>query len=129
MAETLKQPRKQQKRKAARSKPSRQSSGTTQSKPVSSGQDAGDLLRDAIDEAVKANSRKIAEAMVNKTIDGSASVARLLVDFTGAKKRHKPAEEEPSGMSWAQCLASEARWQGPVDPDHDVGYGGREPEV
>jgi hypothetical protein len=129
MAEPLGKPTKQKKNKRASTKPSRTSSGTTQNQPAAGQQDAGDLLRAAIDEQVKANSRKIAKAMVDKTIDGDVGVARLLVDFTGAKKARKPAVKKSTGLSWAQRAAAEPSWNDRLDPDDDTGSGGREPEV
>lgn len=129
MAETLEKRRRQQKNKTAERRPRRKSSAPTESEVIAGDQDAGDVLRAAIDKQIKANSLKIAKAMVDKTIGGNASVARLLVDFTGAKKRPKPSAEKTHGPSWAQRMAAELPSQGPVDPEDDIGFGGREPEV
>ncbi len=139
MAEALKKRRKQQRNETTRSKttkskttsrkPNRKSSGATKKQPVAGDQDAGGRLRAAIDKEVAARSRMIAKAMVDRTIDGNAGVARLLVDFTGAKKRQKPPAEKPSTPTWAQYRASEPPWPGDADPDDNIGSGGREPEV
>jgi hypothetical protein len=128
MAEVWKKRRKQQPSKTASRTANRKSSGAIKTQPAAGGQDAGDRLRAEINKAVKANSRKIAKAMVDRTIGGNAGVARLLVDFTGANKQQKPPAKKPGGLSMAQGLASEPPWQGAVDPD-DGDFGVREPEV
>ena len=129
MAETFKKRRKQQKSKTTSRKAGRKASGPTKNEPASGQEDSGNRLRVAIDKEVKARSRSIAKAMVNKTISGNVGVARLLIEVTGAKNPQKPPAEKPGTTTWAQQRASEPPWQGGANPDDDIGCGGREPEV
>ncbi len=110
-------------------KPSRKPRGPTPKRPVSGNLDAGDRLRAAIDDRVYVNFEKIADAMVDKTIQGNMAVARLLLEVTGASTPRKTPVKRPSGPSMAALWAAEPPWEGPIDPDDDVGFGGREPEV
>ena len=88
---------------------------------------AGAFLRSSINEQVGLQSDQIAKAVVNKTLAGDMTGARILIQITGADK--VPVEvKKKSGPSWAMQLAAEPLWQGAPDPGEDVGFGGREPE-
>jgi hypothetical protein len=52
----------------------------------------GDKLRKSVVEKVGKECKRIAESLVNKTIEGSMVGAKLLVDLTGAKTpfRNRP---------------------------------------
>ncbi len=129
MAEPLEKRRKQQKNKTGRKRPRRKSSAPTESEVIAGDQDAGDMLRAAIVERVIARCGDIADAVVDNTVDGNAGVSRLLVDYLDEKKARKSSADKPGGLSWSRNWAAEQQWQGTVDPDDDIGFGGREPEV
>jgi hypothetical protein len=85
-------------------------------------EETGERLRTAIDEEVSLECRRIARALVKNTIDGNMSVARLLVDLTGArtrKPRDLPVKKPRRGMTLAQRLAMEPDWKGPTEAEED----------
>lgn len=129
MAETNEKRRKQSKSKRTKKGTQCTSGRSSKSQAACGSQDARDTLHGAIDEEVKANSEKIARAIVRKSIEGDASLTRLLVDCSGAKKRQKAPTEESGGPSLARRWAAERQWDGQLDCDSETGFGGREPEV
>jgi hypothetical protein len=86
--------------------------------------ETGERLRTAIVEEVSLDYRRIARAMVKNTIDGNMSVARLLVDLTGARAR-KPRDlpvKKPRRkiLPWrAVTLGAEPDWKGPTEAEED----------
>jgi hypothetical protein len=92
------------------------------SEPEPGPEETGERLRTAIDEEVSLECRRIARALVKNTIDGNMSVARLLIDLTGArarKPRELPVKKPRRGMTWAQRLAMEPDWKGPTEAEED----------
>ena len=51
----------------------------------------------------------IAQALINKTKAGNATVAHLLVELTGGPKA-APGKKKRKGPSWAEILANEPEW-------------------
>lgn len=88
--------------------------------------ESGAVLRNAIEEEVARKSERIAESLVNRTIDGNMVGVRLVVDITGAK--NPPPKKKPTGPSLADFFASQPQWEDPPDPEADIGFGGRETE-
>ena len=86
--------------------------------------ETGERLRTAIVEEVSLDYRRIARAMVKNTIDGNMSVARLLVDLTGARAR-KPRDlpvKKPRRkiLPWrAATLGAEPDWKGLTEAEED----------
>jgi hypothetical protein len=62
-------------------------------------------------------SERIAQAMVNKTIQGNMSGARLLTDLTGAMKSKNKPPKKRYGPTEAELLALEPQWEGPMEDD------------
>jgi hypothetical protein len=92
------------------------------SEPKAQPGESGDRLRSEVDILVSQECRKIARAMVKNTIDGNMSVARLLVDLTGArarKPRDLPVKKPRRGMTLAQRLAKEPDWKGLTEAEED----------
>jgi hypothetical protein len=89
---------------------------------------AGSKLRNAINFAVAAQPRAIADALIDGTIKGNVSSAKLLIDLTGARNATE-SKKKPKGISLAQFLAEDDDWQDPADANTDVLFGGREPEL
>jgi hypothetical protein len=78
--------------------------------------DGGGKLRNAVDELVATESKKIAKALVDKTIEGNMTGAKLIVDLSGANNpQEKPKKRR--GPTMAQSLAMDKLWQPPRDDD------------
>ena len=81
-------------------------------------------LRCAIDKLVSHESGRIAKALVDKTIAGNMTGARLVVELSGAKNsRNKPVKKrhEPI-LPWSAAeLAAEPQWTGPPEDDEETG--------
>jgi hypothetical protein len=105
--------------------------GDAESKqPVKLG--AKNALRKALkDELNQEGARKIAKALVKRTIEGDMQSTEMLMSLVVPKKDEdgKAKKKKRSGPSLAELLASEPEW---VDPEPEstaeVGMGGREPE-
>jgi hypothetical protein len=73
-----------------------------------------DRLRNSVNVILNDESDRIARALVDKTIAGNMSGARLLVELSGAK--HPPVEPEEKdkdpedGLSLAEILMSRGQW-------------------
>jgi hypothetical protein len=81
-------------------------------KPGRKRRDSGTVLRSAIEKIVVNESEKIARALVEKTIEGNMTGAKLLVDLTGAViPRAKPPKKR-RGPTLAQRLFREKPWAG-----------------
>jgi hypothetical protein len=71
---------------------------------------AGVSLRRAIDKAVSQDCDKIARALVNQTIAGNMTGARLITALTDAEKSPTPKKKKRRGLTEAQRLALEPSW-------------------
>lgn len=90
--------------------------------------EGADRLRSAINRLVGQQCGRIAQALVDKTIAGNMTGARLLADLSGAKNPRNQPPKKRFGPSDAERLAMEPPWQGPPEDDEDVGFAGLEPE-
>jgi hypothetical protein len=73
---------------------------------------AGTSLRRAIDKAVSRDCEKIAQALVDQTIAGNMTGARLITALTDAEKPPAPKVKKRRGPSEAMRLAMEPPWEG-----------------
>ena len=74
----------------------------------------------AVDKLVSHECGRIARALVDKTISGNMTGARLVVELSGAKNsRNKPVKKW-LGPSRADQLAAEPQWEGPCEGDEET---------
>jgi hypothetical protein len=77
----------------------------------------GERLRSAVDKLVGCQCGSIAKALVDKTIAGNMTGARLLIELSGAKNPAQQPPKKPHGLTQAQQLALEPQWQGSLEDD------------
>jgi hypothetical protein len=86
-------------------------------------------MKEAADKALEKNSVKIAQSLVDNTIAGNSTSARLLFALAEGQA---DCEDEPvvqNLCSLAKELASEPEWDGELDEaEAETGLGQREPE-
>ena len=83
--------------------------------------DGAEQLRSAVGKLVSQECGRIARALVDKTIAGNMTGARLVVELSGAKNsRNKPVKKW-LGPSQADRWAAEPKWQGPPEGDEETG--------
>ena len=86
-------------------------------------------MKAAADKALENNSEEIAQTLVEKTIAGNSTSARLLFALAEGQA---DCEDEPVAQclsSLAKELASEPEWDGELDEaEAETGLGQREPE-
>ena len=95
--------------KPRRQRPGRKPSATSLRRlPAGRG---GARLRSSINTLVGLESDRIARALIDKTLAGNMTGARLLVELSGAQNAppEKKKKKRP-GPSWAELLASEPEW-------------------
>ena len=80
----------------------------------------GARLRDSINAMVSKQSDRIAQALIDKTVKGNMTGARILVELSGADKAPPEKKKKRSGPSWAELLASEPEW----DPSMEENFNG-----
>lgn len=86
-------------------------------------------LKLAADKALEENSDKIAKSLVDKTIAGNGTIAKLLIGLLDgqADSEDEAATERPRSL--AKELASEPEWDGELDEaEAETGLGRRERE-
>jgi hypothetical protein len=64
---------------------------------------------------VAKESKRIAWALVNKSVAGDSTSTRLLADVTGIRRPRKPPVKKPRGFSQAALFASDPPWQGSLE--------------
>jgi hypothetical protein len=79
---------------------------------------AGFSLRSAINRAVASQPGRIARALIDESIKGNVSSAKLLIEFTGARTAADPNQKKP--FSWATFFTNDAEWQDPAAPPAEV---------
>jgi hypothetical protein len=86
--------------------------------------EGAERLRGAVDILVSRQCGRIAKALVDKTIAGNMTGARLVAELSGAKDlRNKPVKKrhEPI-LPWSAAeLAAEPQWKGPPEDDEETG--------
>ena len=85
---------------------------TKRKKTSSKTRDGGEQLRTAVEKLVAEQSEKIAQALVDKTIKGNMTGARLLVDLSGANSPQTKPPKKRRGPTTAQRLAMDKPWEG-----------------
>jgi hypothetical protein len=70
----------------------------------------GATLRRALGELVTKESKKIARAVVNQTIAGNMTGARIITALTDAENPPAPKKRKRRGLSEAERLALEPSW-------------------
>jgi hypothetical protein len=86
-------------------------------------------MKAAADKALENNSDEIAQSLVDNTIAGNSTSARLLFALAEGQAdcEDEPSVERPDSL--AKELASEAEWDGELDEtEAEIGLGQREPE-
>jgi len=109
-------------KKAAKGKPL----GTETKKKIGRGTAK---MKAAADKALQKNSVEIVQSLVDNTIAGNSTSARLLFALAEAQAdcEEEPAAERPCSL--AKEMASEAQWDGELDEaEAEIGLGQREPE-
>jgi hypothetical protein len=97
-----------------RAKPGRKRSTTKGSKARAGS--GGARLRNSIDKKVGEQSDLIAQALIDKTKAGNATVARIVVGISGADKAPAETKKKKRGpQPWIMRLASEPELPGPWD--------------
>jgi hypothetical protein len=67
-------------------------------------------LRNSVNRLVDEQSDDIAQALIDTTKAGNATVAHVLVDLTDALKGPPGKKKKRRGTSWAEMLANEPEW-------------------
>jgi hypothetical protein len=90
-------------------KPSTESESET---PAGQG---GVRLRDAVNDEVGKQSKRIAKALVNKTVAGNSTIARMLVGISGADKAPVEIKKARGPQPWVTNISNEPELPGPWD--------------
>jgi hypothetical protein len=86
-------------------------------------------LNEAADKTLENNSDKIANSLLNSTLDGNISSAKLLIALAEGLIDCEDAEVMERLCSFAESLASEPEWVGELnETEAETGLGRREPE-
>jgi hypothetical protein len=86
-------------------------------------------MKEAADKALESNSEEIAKTLVERTIAGNSTSARLLFALAEAQADCEDEASVERARSLAKELASEAKWDGELDEaEAEIGLGQREPE-
>ena len=86
-------------------------------------------MKEAANKALENNSDKIAKTLVEKTIAGNSTSARLLFALAEAQADFEDEPAVERQCSLAKELASEAEWDGELDEtEAEIGLCQREPE-
>ncbi|HEV2485443.1 MAG TPA: hypothetical protein VGT08_07920 [Terracidiphilus sp.] len=93
---------------------------TKRKKTSSKTRDGGEQLRTAVEKLVAEQSEKIAQALIDKTIEGNMTGARLLVDLSGAKSPQTKPPKKRRGLTTAQRLAMDKPWEGQEDGEENL---------
>jgi len=88
---------------------------------------AGFSLRSAINVAVASQPARIAKALIDESIKGNVTSAKLLIEFTGARTAVDPTRKKP--FSWAEFFAKDTEWQDPAAPSVEVQAGDPDPKL
>jgi hypothetical protein len=101
-----------------RSKRGRKPSATKRSK-ARAGR-GGVRLRDAVNDVVDMESKRIAKALVDRTCDGNSGIARIVVGMSGADKAPPETAKKKrkrGPQAWITRLANEPEWTGPWEDE------------
>jgi hypothetical protein len=90
-------------------KPSTESESET---PAGQG---GVRLRDAVNDEVGKQSKRIAKALVNKTCAGNPGVAKIIVKLSGADKAPAESKKNRGPQPWVTNICNEPELPGPWD--------------
>ena len=101
----------------SRRRPAGDSSAKTSSNSES--QNCGGLLRSAIEREVARNSDQIAKALVDGSIHGNISGAKLLIDISGAKTARNDSGTRAAWSAYLDELENEKPWTGPMEDDEE----------
>ena len=96
-----------------RAKPGRKSS--TASEPETPAGQGGISLREAVNDAVRKECKRIAKALVDETCDGNSGVAHIVVKLSGADKEPPEIKKSHGPQPWVIGICSEPELPGPWD--------------
>lgn len=74
-------------------------------------------LRDSINSPVSRQADDIAPALINKTVAGNMTGARILVDSPAPASRPTPSRKKHGGLKLIDLLESDSEWDFDEDPD------------
>ncbi|MGD0481189.1 MAG: hypothetical protein ABSA42_13530 [Terracidiphilus sp.] len=78
----------------------------------------GKRLRDAVNDMVGQEFKRIAKALVDKTCDGNPGVARMVVGMSGADKEPPEKKKKKRGpQAWVTRICSEPEYEGPWEDE------------
>lgn len=75
----------------------------------------GTRLREAVNDEVGKQSKRIAKALVKKTCDGNPGVAGIIVKLSGADKAPAEIKKTRGPQPWVTNICSEPELPGPWD--------------
>jgi hypothetical protein len=75
----------------------------------------GVRLRDAVNDEVGKQSKRIAKALVNKTCAGNPGVAKIIVKLSGADKAPAESKKNRGPQPWVTNICNEPELPGPWD--------------
>jgi len=84
--------------------------------------EGAELLRNAVDKLVGKECGRIAKALVDKTIAGDVTSAKLVTELAGAKGPRTKPPRKRQGITLAQWLGAQPQWKGPPVDDELAGY-------
>jgi len=82
------------------------------------------LLRKAVDQLVGQECSRIAKALVDRTIAGNMTGAKLLTELSGAKKQGSqppPKKKKQRAIDLLSWLDAEPQWEGQPEQDMETG--------
>jgi len=86
-------------------------------------------LRKALKNAVRVQSKEIAESLITSAMNGDMRGAQVLIKAVAPERKTRAAKKKWSGPSAAELLASEPEWEGDeAEGAAGMGSGSREPE-
>lgn len=95
----------------------RSQTGSHIDKPQNSSGRAATRLRNSINSLVSQQSDEIAQALIDKTVAGNMTGARILVELSGADKPPDLVKKKHGGLKLIDLLESDSEWDFDTDPD------------
>ena len=74
-------------------------------------------LRSSVNSLVSRQSDEITQALIDKTVKGNMTVARILFKLSGADQPPEPVKKENGGLKLIDLLESDTEWDPDLDPD------------
>ncbi len=107
---------KKQRAKTKRKSPGRKPAAKSKSRKTPPGSGAMSL-RSSINALVSQQADEIAKVLVDKTVKGNMTSARMVVGLSGADQPPDPVKKENGGLKLIDLLESDTEWDPDSDPD------------